>query len=251
MDKELKKRVLVHLAASPITLFPFLSGVTYLALYFGFGLRNAALSFASLVAIVFSAGAFLTRLLLGAEGTVKKVAEEIQEERDAAREKDLNNLDEQLQEDKDPRTERCLRDLRKFTGLFRESRDSGDVTTLLTRAEILAKVEELFTACIKSLERSLELWQRAQGIYSKAAQKPILDRRESIIEDVQASIRRLGETYAAMAGLGQGEDSGAELDRIRSEVEQSLAVAQRVDEEMADLLRPGQRETRKERRSRE
>jgi hypothetical protein len=63
-----------------------------------------------------------------------------------------------------------------------------------------------------------------------------LEQREKIMADVQASIKQLSDTLIALQSLGSGDNSTAELSRIRDELDQSLAVAKVVEARINSLV---------------
>ena len=54
--------------------------------------------------------------------------------------------------------------------------------------------------------------------------------------DIQASIKQLSDTLIALQSLGSGDNSTAELSRIRDELDQSLAVAKVVEARINSLV---------------
>jgi hypothetical protein len=69
------------------------------------------------------------------------------------------------------------------------------------------------------------------------ARQPILDQRERIVAEVQASIKQLSDTLVAIQSLGAGERADGQLARLRDELDQSLAVAKTVEKRVSDLVK--------------
>ena len=56
------------------------------------------------------------------------------------------------------------------------------------------------------------------------------------IEDIQACVKQLGATLAALQQLDSGTQSTGELTRLREELDQSLEIAGRVESRLNSLL---------------
>ena len=244
LDKSrFRKKLLLGLLASPLTLCPLVMGVTLLLIAWAFSIKAGVVLFVAVVCILGAFGAFFTRLILGSETMEKAVIEEMRSKAHEAREAKLDELDRKLTEDGDPRTEASLRDLRALAKAFNESRTPGAGLNIESMFDIASGVEQLFNRCVQSLERTLQLWRTARKMATPEAKKPILERREGIIEDVGESIKQLGKVLVGIQGLKAGESASSELASIREELDQRLAVAKRVEERMRSLERqydPGQ-----------
>jgi len=185
---------------------------------------------AALAGILGTIGMFFTQLALGGERRAREAIEELQKEQFRQVENHLDELDRQLSEDGDPRTEGALRDLRSLVRALDEmSGESGSGLDPASAVEIQIDTMELFRQCVRSLERTLQMWRTARDMVTEAARKPILAQRERLIADVLESIKQLGKMLAALQTLGMGEGSPAELARVRAELEQNLRIAKEVD----------------------
>lgn len=230
--KRLRQKIMLSLLSSPWTLVPLLGGATVLAAGWAVGISPDTAAFSGLAAILAGAGVFLTRLLVGGEAVAQKALEELQREAQAESRRRLDDLDHRLMADGDPRTEQALRNLRTLVDAFKQGGGWSDTMNAASTFDIVSGVDDLFGACVRSLERTLELWETASGVTVADARQALLDRREKIITEVQASIVQLGRILAGIQGLEGGSASTAELGRLRGELEQSLAIARRVDEKM-------------------
>jgi hypothetical protein len=232
---EFRRRVLVRLATGPWTIVPVVLGATILLAAWAIGTRSGVAPFAGVACIMGGLGAFATRLLLGSDAAATEVMEDMKHEADRQREKRLNDLDRRLCEDGDPRTEACLRDLRALTKAFRESRTPTASVGVRYAFDIAAGVQELFARCVRSLEQTLDLWQVAAKMVTPEAKKPVLDRREKVIEEVRKSTKQLGQLLAGLQTLGSAAGAEVDLARMREELDARLAVAKRVEERMRSL----------------
>jgi hypothetical protein len=237
MDRSrLRKKVLLDLVSWPWALFPGVGGLTLMLLA---GAANQAapyVAFAGLASLLAGIGSLATRWIYRAEDVTKKAFEELQAEALKKEERDLDALDRRLrQEDDDPRTERHLAQLRRLYTGFRN--DSTWATRMKQGAavEIAQKVESLFRGCVHSLERSLELWQTAHKMATKDARAKVLEVREHLLEEIEQSIQQLARTIDEVQALAVKAKEQQDLAQIRQELNESLAVARRVEERMQAL----------------
>jgi hypothetical protein len=235
--KELNKRILLALIASPVTLLPFAAGVTGLIITWVFSLGGVGLFF-SLVFVLLAAGTLLTRLATGSLSEIsKKALAEIQEEIKQRHDKYLDELYQRLLDDDDPRTDTALADLRTLMESFQQH-DWADSKSFNTQStlDILAGIEELFNGCVSSLEKTLELYYAAKKLRTPSARKPLMERRETIIKEVNASVSQLGQILAQVQQLGVDDDNAAQLSRLRQDLNENLEIARRVGERMRGMM---------------
>jgi hypothetical protein len=230
-----RKKLLLRLFSSPLTLLPVLAGVTDLLVLWTFGLRSGMGIFVGIAGILGGVGIFLTRLLLdGSVGkeTIEAMAREMEEERERA----LDDMDRRLAADGDPRTKRSMRDLRELARVYRQGLPCSESLQSSATFDILSGVEQLFNRCVLSLEKTLDLWYTARRMSTREARKPILDQRERIIEEIGESVKQLGTILGGIQDLGTGEGTGeSDLTRLREELNRNLEVARRVTRRMEDL----------------
>ncbi len=96
-------------------------------------------------------------------------------------------------------------------------------------------MEKLFKESIISLERTLELSKAAQKMRTRKGRDSLLDSREQILEEIDKNIRQLAQTLDGLRTLDVKAGTDEHLARIRSELEESLDVAYRVDERLQTL----------------
>ena len=231
-ENKLRKKVLLGLLSSPVTLVPLLFGATLLAGALAFSKNAGMMLFGGLACVLGAAGMLLTRLLLGSEKRTQEAVEELRKEAAADQERRLDDLDRRLAVDQDSRTESTFRDLRAFEKAFRGGGAWMAKLNATSAFDIMTGVQELFEGCVKSLETSLELYHTARSLRTPAARKPILQRRDEIVRDVQKSTEQLSRILVGIQTLGAHEDSEAGLARIRTELDASMSVAKKVEEKM-------------------
>lgn len=238
-EQQIRKQVLVRHLGSPLVLAPLLLGVTSLTAAWAFDWRAASIAvFAGLTGILASGGIFLTRLILGGENTATQIIQELEAETIAREEKRLDRLERELEtSDNDPRPEKALRDLRALVKVLKEAASDPKSHHLATIVDIHARVTELFEHCIDLLQQTIQLWQTASSLNTADAKRPILEQRETLIVDIQESVKQVSNTLVALKQLGSTEASTGRLKQMREELDQSLEVARNVEDRVNRLMR--------------
>lgn len=200
------------------------------------------LVFGGIVAALISVGMFGHRALTKVETLTEREARAIAQNQLDVRNRLLDDLHRKLSADDDPRPESLLSDLRVMMNQFAQEHKIGEkaigsAPAGVTRqiVEVNSKSERLFISCIQSIERTHQLWQMAQRMSTATARQATLERREKLITEVEASVRHLGKIFDGVHSLGLARDDVDEMARIRSELDQSLETARRVEERMRML----------------
>ncbi|MFL2911372.1 MAG: hypothetical protein ACJZ70_12635 [Limisphaerales bacterium] len=150
--------------------------------------------------------------------------------------KRLDHFHHRLTLDGDSRTEDSMQDLRSLRQAFSQL---DKIAPDLNRAmidEIQKRAEELFQQCVRSLEKSLQLWKTADSLASELAQKPIMEQREKLVGEVIGTVEHMSRTLAAVQGITKKSDGDARLQTLRGELDQSLEVAKKVEQRVDSLL---------------
>ncbi len=233
----IRKKVLLRLLGHPTVIAPLMAGMTALSAGWAMGWRGGLAAFAGLAGLLLAAGAFVTRLLVSGATIAREATEEIVQAEGVAAQRALDDLDRQLVEaDTDPRPETALRDLRALRKAFEEAENAASPVHLPLLVDLRARVNELFGQCVQAITQTGRLWATAKQLNSAVARQPLIDQREKIIADVQATVKQLSDTLVGVQSLGSGEGSSRELTRLREELDQSLAVARTVEERVDSLL---------------
>jgi hypothetical protein len=234
----LRRKVVLRLLGSPYTVGPFMAGMTALTASWALGWNQAIGIFAGLAGTLAACGTFLTRLLLSGDRVAQKVSSEMALTEKRAKQQTLDALDQRLATaDNDPRPETALRDLRALLQVFEETGSSTAGLNTTSVFEVQSTVSRIFDQCVYALQQTDKLWQTARQLKTPQARAPILEQRERLIADVQSSIKQLSDALAAVQTLGTEGRSGVELQRIREELDQSLAVAKTVEERMNSFIK--------------
>jgi len=237
-EQILKRKVLLRALGSPFTILPFMLGMTVMATGWAFGWQGGYGWFAGMAGLLGSAGAFATKMALSGDKVAGQIAAEMNQEEKKSKEHTLDELDRRLTvSDDDPRPETALRDLRELLKIFEQTRPDDTRVNIASMFDIQSMVGQLFEQCVRSLEQTDNLQDTASKLNSEDARKPILNQREQIIADVQASIKHLSNTLVSLQTLGTGDQSTAELKRIRQDLDHSLVVAKKVDARMSSFVK--------------
>jgi hypothetical protein len=242
-ERQVRKQVFINHLGSPLVLAPLLFGVTSLTAAWAFDWKMAGIAaFGGIAGILASGGIFLTRLILGGEATATAVIQEMEGETIRKREKDLDRLERELESsDNDPRPEKALRDLRSLVEILKEHTLDPKSHHLATVVDIHARVTELFEHCVELLQQTIRLWQAASKLSTPVAKQPILDQRETMIAEIQSSVKQVSDTLVGLTQLGTSETSTERLKQMRSELDQSLSVARSVEERVSRMMRDSER----------
>lgn len=236
-DTSLRRRVLLRLLGSPLVVSPALLGATLGAASWALNWRPGLGAFALLAGLLGSAGMFVTRLLLNGPEIQDAISRELKDQHLNARESALDELDRRLtSSDRDPRPEAALRDLRALRESFEKLATGSDTAGLFTVTEVVAQVRELHDRSARSLEQTIHLHEIAARLTTPSARQPILDHRERLIAEVQATVKQLGATLVALQDLGTNPAAASGLARLRSELDASLQAAARAEARLEAML---------------
>jgi hypothetical protein len=236
-EGQIRRKVFLRLLGHPVVLAPLVLGVSACTAVWAFNWPSGLGWFATAAGALASAGAYLTRLILDNGKTARAVITEMEHRDQQAIQSALDELDRRLcASDSDPRPETALRDLRALVRAFDEFADKTDSLHSPAVIDVRSRVQQIFDSSVRSLEQTLQLGDTAKILHLPEARKPLLEQREKIIADIQAGIKQLGDTLAALQRLGTGSQSTRELSRLRDELDQSLQIASRVEDRLNSLL---------------
>lgn len=239
------KKYLIAVSTSYATLIPCGLGFAVAVLSAASGVRNATTGLlAGLAGITFGVGMFFTRLLNPSKSIQEKVDAELkreaQEEVDSARreyEAQLDQLREALTQDGDRKTQAFLDDLRTLRQAFLDGEFWQKNILALRREELLEKVNQLFEVCVRKLRLTLQLLEQASKITTKSLKKTILERRTTVLADIEQSIETLGKMLHDFQVLGIEDQEDVELGRLNQELDQLLTVTTEAEQATRDWER--------------
>ncbi len=227
---EVKKKVLLDLFVSPWTLVPLVGGVSAWLLSWGVD-GNTALNIIGLAGVLTGVGIQASRLIFGIENLTEKAHGYLTEKQKIEREQWLDQLTIELEQDDDPRSEECLRRLRILYDALKLEPPVGH-----TAIAFREKVDKLFNAAVRQLERSLALWKKANRLPGRTG-RPLLAERTKAIDEVVLTVNHLARTVEQYNAF-QLEESDDELAKLREELDRTIEVARRADEVIDALDKP-------------
>ena len=227
---DVKKKVLLELFVSPWTVLPLAGGLSAWMLSWATG-GSTTLNLAGLAGVLGGFGMLATRLIFGIEEITHKAYAFLYDQQRRQREAALDALDAKLSSDNDQRSEHCLRELRHLYQIVQDQVQEGSISG--SAHHILEKVEQLFQACVRQLERSYELWRAAEKLTGRARQT-MLRERDEIVQEVSESIQQLAASVEQLNSFKFRQDE-AELAKLREELDVSMRVARRAEQRMASL----------------
>ncbi len=231
-----RKKVLLDLVTHALVLVPGVFGLSCLVLSWALARGVGMLSFLGVAGLLASVGALASRWILKSDDIIKKTFEDLQAEALREQDKALDELDRKLRKDRDSRTQASLRELREIYEEFKHQGAWASNLGAKQAFDLANKVEELFRGSIRALERSLELWEASRRMRTKESKQRVLRRRDEIVEDVQESVHQLAHTIDGVQTLALGgQRTSEDLSRVRAELDESLAVARRVEERMQSI----------------
>lgn len=241
IDRKLfRKKFLLHLIGNSYVIFPFAGGVSLAFAAWVLNLAPGILYFfaSAVLGILVPIGVIITKWTSGTDDIAKQVHDELLNEVNLKQEAELNLLHQQLEADGDVRTETMLQELRALHQSFQEEARNGvwmGALPLTVSAEITDKVSELFAQAVQCLKDTLKMHEKARDAQLGATVKNVLARhREQQIADVQQTIEQLSHLYARVLTLGP-ESNETELSRLRTELDESLAFAKKVEGQLRAL----------------
>ncbi len=228
--KEVRRKVLLDLFASPLTLLPVVGGLTLLLA--AWATRSAPLTFAGLAGILGGIGVFASRMIFGLERLTNRAYEYVLEQQQQQQIESLRALEGKLRKDRDPRTQNLLRQLWQLYKALEKDIKAGKIPT--AAHGVMDSVDRMFHVCLGHLQQSYKLWQAAQRMTGRS-QENTLRQREELIQEVEQSVSHLEQTIDELQTVSS-KRSKSELARLREELDETIRVAKRVEQRTEELV---------------
>ncbi len=222
---DVKRKVMLDLFASPLTLLPVVVGATALLASWAMG-GNPALTFGGVAGMLGGFGMFASRIIFGLEKLTNEAYEYVLEQQQENQLQSLQQLESRLKKDRDPRTERLLSQLRTLYEDLKADIEKGKIT--IAAHEVLDGVNNMFHVSVKHLDRSFQLWQTASKMKGTSRER-IMQQREELIEEVATSCEYLEQTIDQLNAVATKRNR-SDLSRMRSELDETIRVARRAEE---------------------
>ena len=224
----LRKRILLDLFASPMTVIPTTIGTSLLLMS---GIIGGDTAFYGILGLLVGAGSLLTNFVFNLDHISQKASNQWLQEAQETKEQELNALDTKLAQTADPKDEQVLRNLRAVYQKFcsdLKSRESYSIPE-----DMLSTIDKLFKSCILKIEQSLELWTMSQTVTGQIRTR-IISNRGKLLAEVEQSILDLSETIGEVWDLHRHADN-TDLNRLRERMKTQLQVAKSTEERMREL----------------
>ena len=191
-------------------------------------------------------GTAIWRFTIGRRKTEEAVIQQLRDEANCQHYAFLRALQRKLRRDRDPTTGKLLRQLRETHKRMVETRVFlGSAEKETWQADVRSHMVKLYESSVGSLERSFDIWSRAQSIRDADLQKELSESRSSLLSEVTTSVERLGKTLDQMqVSSVKTEQPENELSALRNELEQGLAVAKNIEARIDELNKQVRRATR-------
>lgn len=230
--KELRRRLLLRLFGSPLTLVPALTGAVAALTPLFFNLDPGVPLFIGVTGLVAAGASVAIRSVYGRDRISRAIVDELEQQSTMEHERALDELHARLEADQDPRDEHLLADLRALVGKVSTERDWRDNVNVLAAADILRGIDELFSGCVRSLQRSAELRDLAAEMGTLEARGALHRERERLLGQVERSLVQLSSFVTQLRTLDTASsDMGPDLARIQVELDTSLAAARATAKE--------------------
>jgi len=197
--------------------------------------KTASAVYSLIGGAAFGLGMLVQRLIIGSDKIAHKAQREIEDEENKAREAVLDELEKKLKSTEGTKDEEALRDLRTLFGAFNKDYSWRKNLNITSTNDLLSTIDQIFAQCISSLDQTWNLYDLAKKAASDKIRKALLEKRKSIIQEVQESINHLNETLCAVQELNSSNNQEVKLSRLSQELNDQLAIAKRVKERMDDL----------------
>jgi hypothetical protein len=227
--RTVRRRFVARASRKPDTAFPLGLGLVALLAAFALGGGVPLILLASL-AIMAGAAFLAIRTVLGLGQLGQQLLQRLFETQQSRQVRRLDELDERLRSDPDPRLHGLFLRLSQLYQSLEHDVRQGNVK--ITAADLLQSIEKLFRACLEHLEMAHRLGEAAR--HTGAAGSAEWGQREELVAEVDQTVSHLESVAAKLSSRSLGRKK-SELKRMRDELDETLRIAQRVDERMESL----------------
>lgn len=151
----------------------------------------------------------------------------------------LDDVRSSMRRDRDPRTSDLVKQLRGiFERLWTLTPDPN--SEWKETPEVYQQAMELYQSCLTLLKRTFELWIASKSVSTDRARHQLLDSRDELLGQVEASIDHLNASLDSLQTSGidrTREELALHNSQLQKELEQGLEVARAVEKRMDELER--------------
>jgi len=182
--------------------------------------------------VLIAVGVAAWRLTWGRQTLIVRVITQLKRKESREQRAFLRGLQRKLRQDRDSRTGDMLRRLRKVYDRVVEL-DLDKARQQPWRVEVYDQVCVLYRSCLSALERSFDLWIRANEMATDESRLQVLQWRNELLNQVNEGVQQLEKSLDQLqASALKYELPQAELLQVRSELEQGLEVARQVEKRL-------------------
>lgn len=228
--KELRKRILLELFVTPMTIIPLALGATAFMLSFVFG---GVMTFLSFISTLIGFGAMLTNFVFNMKGVSERAMQQWRKSEKKKQDATLDALELKLKRTTDTTDDEThLANLRELYRQFCEDVEQHRISEH-TPPDMLDQIDQMFRACVHSLEESYEIYRMTQKMKGDL-KKGMSKQRKDMIDNVGKSVSEMANAINEVRSL-KLKANNKELDQIRKNLHRSLSVCQNRDQAYSEL----------------
>ncbi len=231
-----KRKVISELFFAPSVVLPIVGGISAGLLSWA-SAGSTYLTGAAIAGVLGGVGWMVTRMIFKVEDITEQ-AMQAQLDKEVADEKErLDELASLLRSDRDHRTQDMLTLLRSLREDFEKAAHSPGLQ--FRSARVREQVGQVFSTAVEQLRHSYRLWDLSQKLSGKSRDKVLAD-RESVIDEIEATVDRLRESVQQFHQITKNND-GVDLASLRDELDATMRIAKRTEQRMREFDDPSAR----------
>jgi len=219
----LKRRILIDLLITPLTIIPFAAGISFLILSEIIGATGV---FVGLCLCVFGIASVVLNLVLNLNNIVKKAVKDLQSVSMREFDAKLDKIYKRLCTDDDNRDQQALKNIRTIYKQFVIDLDSGKIKNI--PPAMVTHIQKIYEEVIKHLVEQFEIWETSNSITGKLKTE-LLAQREKMIVEIEKSVSDFAQSISEIRALGLKTGDG-ELTRLQERLQVQLEVAKNTQE---------------------
>lgn len=228
--KELRKRIMLELLVTPMTIVPLALGATAFLLSYVFGGTMAFLAF---ISTLIGFGAMLTNFVFNMKAVSERALQQWRKSEKQKQDAVLNALSIKLVRTTDTTDDEThLANLRELYRQFCEDLEQHRISEH-TPPDMLDQIDQMFKACVNSLEESYEIYRMTQKMKGEL-KKGMIQQRKDMIDNVGKSVAEMSNAINEVRSL-KLKANNKELEQIRKNLSRSLSVCQNRDAAYSEL----------------
>lgn len=226
---DFRKKILLDLFVTPITVLPMTIGISLLMLS---TILGSGWGFIGFCCCLLGIGGLVTNFLFNLRNICDRAIMQLMEKKTKDRNTALDELDVKLSSDRDPRDQTALRNLRGIYDCLMEDLRNGKIDAAVP-SSMFDQIESIFDGCVVQLERQHEIWQTSRKVTGHL-KNGLLKQKDSILDEVELSVKSLAEVVDEVRALGLKSHTG-ELSKLQQRLNSQLVAAKATDQLSTEL----------------